>query len=155
VATLLDRMQMRRATIAEAPGIAALVERYWEIERIPGFDQSRVTLQLQELLSKPERGAGWIADTGSGIVGYLLAVFTFSLEHGGLMAEIDEFFVMPTHRSTGLGASLLEMAEHDLRAAGSVRLQLQLNVDNERAREFYRRRGFQSRAGYELHEKPL
>jgi GNAT superfamily N-acetyltransferase len=148
-------MQIRRATTADAPGIASLVRHYWEIERIVGFDQWRIAQQLGELLSKPDRGAGWVADTDGRIDAYLLAVFVFSLEHGGLMAEIDEFFVAPTQRSTGVGSLLLEAAQRDLLAAGTVRLQLQLNVDNNRGREFYLRNGFEPRAGYHLYEKPL
>ena len=149
-------MQIRRATTADATDMVELVEQYWAMERIGGFEHSRVAAQLRRLLSKPERGLAWIAVSGSGEVsGYLLAVFLFSLEHGGLMAEIDEFFVIPAQRSAGVGSLLLAAAQHDLQAAGTVRLQLQLNVDNARGREFYRRSGFERRARYELYEKPL
>jgi GNAT superfamily N-acetyltransferase len=54
-----------------------------------------------------------------------------SLEHGGLMAEIDGFFVIPAQRSAGVGSLLLAAAQHDLQAAGT------------------------RRASYELYEKPL
>ena len=87
--------------------------------------------------------------------GYLVAVFMLSLEHGGLMAEIDEVFVSQEMRSAGLGTQLLEAAERDLAARGLLRLQLQLGVDNEGARRFYERHGFRRRAGYELLDKPL
>jgi GNAT superfamily N-acetyltransferase len=148
-------MQIRRAGMAEAAAIAMLVRCYWELEGISGFDQATVTHRLAALLSKPDRGRCWVADTGGGIVGYLLAVFTFSLEHGGLMAEIDEFFVIPAQRSAGGGSLLLKAAERDLSAAGALRLQLQLNVHNQRGREFYLRHGFEPRAEYALYEKPM
>jgi GNAT superfamily N-acetyltransferase len=148
-------MDIRRAAPGDAPEIAGLMQRYWAFEGIGGFEHSSATRLLRELLSKPERGAGWVADLEHRIQGYLVAVYVFSLEHGGLMAEIDEFFVAPTIRSAGVGSMLLKTAERDLLAAGAVRLQLQLNIDNKSGREFYLRHGFEPREGYELYEKAL
>jgi GNAT superfamily N-acetyltransferase len=96
-----------------------------------------------------------VAETDGGLCGYLLAVFMFSLEHGGLMAEIDEVFVVPQMRSAKVGSLLLARAERDLAERGLVRLQLQLGVGNQRAGMFYERHGFQRRAGYVLLDKPL
>jgi len=148
-------MQIRRATAADAPGIAPHMHRYWEFERIAGFDQSRAIASLAGFLSNPQQGAAWIAEHAGRIEGYLLAVLMFSFEHGGMMAEIDEFYVDASRRSTGTGSLLLEAAERDLRAVGVVRLQLQLNIENKRGRGFYQLKGFEARAGYELYEKPL
>jgi GNAT superfamily N-acetyltransferase len=141
--------------MSDIAGIALLVERYWEFESIEGFDTQRTAALLSGLLSQPERGACWVADTEGQLRGYLLASFMFSLEHGGLMAEIDEVFVTQELRSSGLGSQLLAQAERELARQGLVRLQLQLGVGNERARGFYERRGFRRRAGYELLDKPL
>jgi GNAT superfamily N-acetyltransferase len=49
---------------------------------------------------------GWIAMAADRPVGYLLAVYVFSLEHLGLTAEIDEFYVLPEQRGGGVGAAL-------------------------------------------------
>ena len=136
-------------------GVAALAKRYWDFESIDGFDAPRIVGLLSDLLSQPERGACWVAEKDGRLCGYLLAVFMFSLEHGGLMAEIDEVFVSEDMRSTGLGSLLVARAERELAERGLVRLQLQLGVGNDRARLFYERHGFRRRAGYELLDKPL
>jgi ribosomal protein S18 acetylase RimI-like enzyme len=96
-----------------------------------------------------------LAEAQGQVCGYLLAVFVFSLEHGGLMAEIDELFVSDELRSVGAGSLLLARADRDLAERGLTRLQLQLGVHNHRARHFYERHGFARRAGYELLDKAL
>ena len=148
-------MLIRPATIEDIAGIASLVQRYWEYESVEGFDRPRIETLLGALLAEPDRGACWVAETERRLCGYLLAAFMFSLEHGGSMAEIDELFVSWDKRSLGVGALLLARAEGELAQRGLVRLQLQVGVANERARNFYARHGFRRRAGYELLDKPL
>ena len=148
-------MLIRPANVGDVAGIASLVERYWVFECIEGFDRSHIETLLRRLLAEPHSGACWVAESDGRLCGYLLAVFMFSLEHGGLMAEIDEVFVSQEMRSAGAGSLLVAHAERDLVQRGLVRLQLQLGVDNDRARRFYERHGFGRRAGYELFDKPL
>src|SRR3979409_1784817 len=148
-------MGIRLATVGDIVGVAALVRRYWEFESIGGFDRPRIEALLGDLLSAAERGACWVAEADGRLCGYLLAVFMFSLEHGGLMAEIDEVFVSPEMRSAGVGSQLLAWAEREFAERGLVRVQLQLGAGNARARIFYERHGFRRRSGYELLDKPL
>jgi ribosomal protein S18 acetylase RimI-like enzyme len=148
-------MLIRPAATADIAGVASLAQRYWEFESIGGFDRPRIEMLLGGLLAEPQRGACWVAESDGQLCGYLLAVLMFSLEHGGLMAEIDELFVSHDMRSAGVGSQLVSQAERSLRERGLVRLQLQLAVDNERARRFYERHGFRRRAGYQLLDKPL
>lgn len=148
-------MLVRAANLADADGIALLVAEYWQFEGIEGFDAKRVRALLVRVLATPASGGCWVASVGSQLVGYLLAVYMFSLEHGGTMAEIDEFYVRAPARSGGVGAQLLELAERDMALLGLVRLQLQLGVGNRRGGEFYRRHGFEARAGYTLLDKAL
>ena len=77
-----------------------------------------------------------MAESDARLVGYLIAVLALSVEHQGLMAEIDEVFVLPEARSRGVGTQLLVAAETALAARGCVRLQLQLGVANHAARAF-------------------
>jgi len=145
---------IRTATSADVADLASLVKQYWEFEAIDGFDRSRIEALLGDLLSEPERGAIWIAQDGM-ICGYLTVVYAFSLEHGGLMAEIDEIYVSPEARSAGVGSLLVTRAENDLKNRGLTRLQLQLGTGNDRGRRFYERHGFRRRVEYELLDKPL
>ena len=100
-------------------------------------------------------GNGWIACVKEQPVGYLIAVYVFSLEHLGLTAEIDEFFVLPSARGKGLGDELLELAEAEFVRRGCTNVALQLGKGNDGARVFYRADGYDERAGFELLDKVL
>ena len=103
----------------------------------------------------PERGQIWVAQEGDRSVGYLLAVYLFSLEHGGLMAEIDEFFVLPEKRSLKIGAALLDAATAAMAHRGIEHIQLQLGKNNLHGKRFYEKHGFQALSGYGLLHKTL
>jgi ribosomal protein S18 acetylase RimI-like enzyme len=147
--------EVRLAVEADTREIAHLVERYWRFEQIEGFDADEIQKLLGRLVSQPQFGAVWLATMGRDPVGYAVVTFMFSLEHRGMMAEIDELFVLPEARSYGVGSSLLAACEKYLWAREFVRLQLQIDRDNHLARSFYRRHGFEDRAGYQLLDKPL
>jgi ribosomal protein S18 acetylase RimI-like enzyme len=147
--------QIRRGLPDDVPQLVQLVRQYWHFEGISGFDAVSLSPLLKRLASEPELGSIWVADAGGELVGYLIAVYTFSLEQQGPMAEIDEFFVAPAARTYGVGAALLDVAEGDLACSGCVCLQLQLGKDNLRARAFYRRHGYREREGYEMLDKRL
>ena len=105
-------MDIRPANPADVPALLALVRRYWDCEGIAGFEALRVELVLQQLLaSTGSRGAIWVAELEGSLLGYLIVVLVVSIEHKGLMGEIDEFFVLPEARSRGVGAALLAAAE--------------------------------------------
>ena len=149
-------MEIRPARPRDIPQLLTLIRRYWDFEGIKGFSALRIELVLKELLTgQAARGAIWVADTQGVLTGYLIVVLVMSVEHQGLMGEIDELFVLPETRSQGTGARLVAAAQAALVRRGCVRLQLQLASGNVRARAFYERLGFARRAGYELLDRPL
>jgi len=79
----------------------------------------------------------------------------FSLEHLGVTAEVDEFFVLPEKRRSGAGSKLLLAAEREFSRRGCTNVSLQLSKDNKLAREFYSRHGYTERSKYELLDKTL
>jgi GNAT superfamily N-acetyltransferase len=147
--------EIRPVAAADIPALVPLVEQYWIFEDIAGFDAARIARELSGLLADPRLGSGWIARVKGQAVGYLLAVYVFSLEHLGLTAEIDEFFVLPSARGKKIGEELLRQAEAEFVRRRCTNVSLQLGRGNERARAFYRRQGYGDRAGFELLDKML
>lgn len=148
-------MVVRRASPGDAAALLPLVAQYWEFEGIPDFEPAAVQAQLERLLSSPSLGAAWVATEAQRSVGYLSLVYVFSLEHRGITAEIDEFFVVPEHRASGLGSQLLAEAEAESVRHGCTNISLQIGTSNRRANEFYRRHGYSERSAFQLLEKDL
>jgi ribosomal protein S18 acetylase RimI-like enzyme len=147
--------EIRPATAHDIPALLPLVEQYWFFEGIEGFDGARVGGELARAVASPDLASAWIAIAKGQSAGYLLAVYVFSLEHLGLTAEIDEFFVLPSARDQGIGEELLRLAEADFVRRRCTNVSLQLGRGNDRARAFYRAHGYGERAGFELLEKML
>lgn len=148
-------MEIRRAAAADIPRLLPLVEAYWRFEGLTPCAPEQLARALERLLGEPALGAGWIALAGEEARGYLLAVYVFSLEHRGLTAEIDEFFVAPGARGDGAGGALLEAAEAEFRRRGCTNVSLQIARGNAAAKRFYRRAGYVERADFELMDKDL
>jgi GNAT superfamily N-acetyltransferase len=146
---------IREAVPTDAAAIGELVAEYWAFEGIDDYCANDVAKLLSDALAAPGHVRCWLAERNGVLIGYLLTVLVFSLEHRGVMAEVDEFFVVPDARGTGVGAWLLEQAERELTARGIVRLQLQLGVTNAVGRAFYERNGYAQRSGYEIWDKPM
>lgn len=148
-------MVVLRAGLGDAAAPLALVVQYWEFEGLPGFESVAVRAQLEGFLSSPVLGAAWLATEAQQPIGYLILVYVFSLEHQGVTAEIDEFFVVPEHRASGVGARLLSEAEAESVRHGCTNISLQIATAYRRAKNFYRRHGYSERSEFQLMEKDL
>ena len=72
--------------------------------------------------------------------GYALFAKTFSQEAGGLTVWLEEVYIRESFRSRGLGNEIFDWTEK--RFPDARRLRLEVEEDNVRAIELYKRRGF-------------
>jgi ribosomal protein S18 acetylase RimI-like enzyme len=152
---MTEGMKIQPAGPTDVEVLLPMVEQYWRFEAIEGFDATRMRKLLTRVLEDDHLGRVWLATVYGEPAGYLLAVYVFSLEHQGVTAEIDEFFVLPAHRGLGLGHQMLAIAEAQFRVEGCTNVSLQLGRSNDAARKFYRSNGFEDRAGFDLVSKKL
>ena len=71
----------------------------------------------------------------------------FALDRGDYERDrtrgtVSNLFVVPARRGEGVGSALLSAAERALREAGAEAVTLEALADNDRAREFYARHGY-------------
>lgn len=84
---------------------------------------------------------GYIFEYNNKPVGYAITSKMFSQEAGGIMLWIDEIYIMEEYRSIGLGTEFFNYLKTTLDAS-IVRLRLEVEKDNERAKKLYKKMGF-------------
>lgn len=95
-----------------------------------------------------EQDTVFVADLEGDHAGYV------ALRREGDAVRIEQLLVSPRHEHEGIGRQLVEYAEGFAISKGAVRLQIVVEADNRRARDFYGRRSFR-RAGDDLLELVL
>jgi GNAT superfamily N-acetyltransferase len=68
--------------------------------------------------------------------------FTWTLEHGGRVAWLDELFVLHEHRGRGVGLAMLTRALEVAAQAGCRAVDLEVDAQHARAERLYEREGF-------------
>lgn len=136
-------LTVQGATPRDVDELLPMIAELWRIEKIP-FDADRVRALLHVLFDDARAGTVWIARSERAIVGYMILTFGFSVEHGGRDALIDELYVSPDQRGSGLGTHLLDVAFAACIEAGITRLHLEVDHTNPRAAALYERLGFEA-----------
>lgn len=149
---------MRLATVADAPGLAALVgalliEIMAAIDE-PAFrvDPAATERRLREALAA-DRYRVLLAETVPGdLIGFVALLEGFALYTEGSFGLIPEFYVAPDHRGGGVGHQLLAAAVAHGRQRGWSRLEVTTPPlpAFKRTLAFYEREGFSVSGGLKL-----
>jgi GNAT superfamily N-acetyltransferase len=141
-------VDVRRATVADARGIAEIHVRAWQVAYRHAFPAERL-----DALSIDERAPRWrqtvgeqtvyVAAEGETMLGWACGGPAREDESEG---ELYGLYVAPEAWGRGAGRALLERVEQDL-AAGHDEAMLWVLEENPRARRFYELAGWQLDGG--------
>lgn len=110
------------------------------------------------MIAAPSRGFILLASLGGKPIGVAYVAFTWTLEHGGRCAWLEELFVLPEHRERGIGRQLLLEAMKIARRLGCRAMDLELENMHPRAGSLYDRENFErlnrSRMSIKLTSRP-
>ena len=98
---------------------------------------------FEVLLARPALGRIWMVEQSGAAAGYIVVTFVFAMEHGGLAAVVDDFYVCPNARGAGLGKAALAAVRRACEDLGVRAMRVEVGVDNDRARAVYRSAGFE------------
>ncbi|ELR67783.1 hypothetical protein C942_00090 [Photobacterium marinum] len=122
-----------------------LVEELFEYEVLPKKVE-QTNNAIQQLINNPELGQAWLIEVEQDdekiIAGHIIISYSFSLEHGGRIGLIDQFYLKPEWRQQGIGTELVPQIEYQVTKAGVRALSLEVNIGNAGARNFYEKHGF-------------
>jgi GNAT superfamily N-acetyltransferase len=132
---------IRLARSPEEDAIAELLAAQFE-EHAIRVDDATLRQGIRGPLADPRLGALLLARAGGRAVGLAYLAYTWTLEHGGKAAWLEELYVVPDRRSRGVGTALLRAALDQARAAGCKAVDLEVEADHARAAHLYAREGF-------------
>jgi len=117
--------------------------------------EARAAAAFEDLLARPELGRVWLIDRGGEAAGYIVVTFVFAMEHGGLAAVVDDFYVRPEARGEGLGKAALAAVRRACEDLGLRAMRVEVGADNDRALAVYRGAGFELLPGHALMQLAL
>lgn len=132
---------IRRATADDVPAILRMMEVF-NHEELIAFTSDKLARGLAALLAHPDYGFVLIAEIGGIPAGYAVLAYSFDIEYGGRDVFLNELFVVPRHRSRGVGNELLRAATAAVQAEGCHAMHLIVRPENPGAQRLYRRDGF-------------
>lgn len=129
---------------ASSPETAELVGLMGEFYAESGYplNRPRATAAFAALLSDSRLGHAWLIRSDRHTAGYVVIVMGYSMEHGGLIAYVDDLFIRPAFRRAGLGTEALKFVRSFCASIQARAIYLEVGVDNAAAQAVYKRMGF-------------
>lgn len=106
-----------------------------------------VALSVEKLMGPTSSGQIYIFEENGLIAGYSIVNRFWSNEFSGYIFYIDELYVRPSHRNTGLGAAFFAYLEENTEN-DCVAFMLETAHSNEAAKRFYQKNGFGTHHNY-------
>lgn len=125
---------IRKATLADVPGIGAVVRDVWEQDILHDVCEAQTRCQACAL---------YVAAEGDGIAGFVSAFLTVDKD-GHRRWEVDLLAVRPVSRGQRLGQRLVETACADERALGTPIARAAIRVDNVASQRTFENEGFKT-----------
>ena len=130
----------RRATAADAPALLQM-SRDFHVEDGAPLDAAAEATIAHVAAGEPLAPA-YMLEYGPDLAGFFILTLGYSVENGGMDGFIDDLYLLPAWRGQGLGRAAVTLAMQAARAAGIRALLLEVEADNSRAYELYRKMGF-------------
>ena len=146
------RFTIRRAADNDAEAVTQLALSFHREDGHP-LSQKGIDALLEMLKPDFRDGRVLLMIVDDQISGYGVLCHGYSIEFGGRDAFLDDIYIVPAHRSRGLGSALVESLEQCAREAGCRAIHLEIMPRN-RAENLYRRLNYHDR-GSKLLSKPL
>jgi GNAT superfamily N-acetyltransferase len=136
---MTPRTSVRPATVADAPVLADLLDRFNREYDTPTPGPAVLAARLERLLSSADVVALLAGDPA---VGLALVTLRPNVWYAGAVALLDELYVVPVERGRGIGTELIKAVEDECRQRGSELLEVNVDGEDADARRFYERQGY-------------
>lgn len=129
------------ALAADREAVVDLLCRQLSEHDLPA-DRPRVERAVDGILRDDGLGFLLVARAQEAVVGVACVARHWSIEHGGPSCWLEELYVLPQWRGSGIGGGLLRAALARARELGCLVMDLEVTADHARAERLYEREGF-------------
>ncbi|MEL1265674.1 GNAT family N-acetyltransferase [Pseudoxanthomonas putridarboris] len=129
-------LSITRATLDDVDSVASLFDQYRRFYRQPA-DSALAQAFISERLRRGE-SAILLAERDGAAAGFTQLFPSFSSVRAGRTWILNDLFVVPDARRTGVARALLQAAAEFARKDGALRLELETDHDNHAAQALYR-----------------
>jgi ribosomal protein S18 acetylase RimI-like enzyme len=138
---MIEGIDIRRATPADLDDVVDLLAAQLAEHEIP-IDRADLAFAAEGILRVAERGFILLAVDPARAVGIACVSFSWTVERGGMVAWLDELYVVPDQREHGIGNELLGRVIAAAVDEGCRTVELEVETSHARAEHLYRRHGF-------------
>lgn len=138
----MNNVKIREANLSDIEQLLDLITEFWA-ESGYDLDRSAANAAFIHLIGDPTLGKIWLARNDDSPVGYIVLTFSFSFEFFGHVAFVDDLFVQPDSRGSGIGRKLLETLIRECELRDIKALHVEAGDTNERALGLYSSYGLQ------------
>jgi GNAT superfamily N-acetyltransferase len=135
---------VRRASPGDAPEVARLLHDFQDEFDEPSPGVETLAERYRELIRKREMTVLLVGDGPDGFAQLRYRPWVYS---AGLVAYLEELYVVSSLRGKGLGRALLEAAMETARAEGAEQMELGTSEADTAALALYESAGFTNREG--------
>jgi GNAT superfamily N-acetyltransferase len=132
---------MRKALLADRQLLVERMAEFYAESNFP-LNRQRAGEAFEALLADDSLGSVWLVEADAQIVGYLVLTTCFSMEYGGKIAFVDDFYIRSSFRGTGLGTRHLAEVRDLCSRQGFRAMSVEVARSNDAAQVVYRRTGF-------------
>jgi GNAT superfamily N-acetyltransferase len=140
---------MRQAERDDIPTLLTLMSEFYA-ESGYVLDEALAERAFSTILADERLGYVWLIDEENQIVGYVVLTLRFGMEYGGLMACLDDLFVVPHSRNKGLSTKALAEVRDFCETVGIRAITVEVGFKNAPAQAVYRRLGMAEAADRQL-----
>ena len=132
---------MRKASLGDVEQLVTMMAEFYS-ESPYTLNPRRATEAFTSLLADERLGHVWFVQADAKDVGYIVVTLCHSMTYGGLSAVVDDFFIQPAFRGTGLGQAAMAEVRNFCAGRGVRSMHVETGRDNAAALAVYRQAGF-------------
>ena len=125
----------------DLPDLMPLIRAYLDFYEVDPPDEAMLELS-RALIADPElEGVQFLAREDGAAIGFASLFWTWTTTRGGRLGVMNDLYVAPQARGSGVAEALIEACRERCAARGAVALEWQTAADNHRAQAVYDRVG--------------